>query len=282
MKNILLIICFACICSNAFSQKPTLKTSPSDVDALTENVALIFDVTGTALEGINDLYIWSWSNDIKSGPTEMLLCYNGQSGDWGNVSEIAKLTHVAGNLFKIQLPLTVTRDKGIVTFSTISDLFGFTENPGGLKAFGFLLRTKSGSSQASGDDFKLVPLAFEESLFRTFPSSVSNSDIVSLYYNMNLSTNPKMLISKEIGVSISFLDSDGHVVIRKNNIPTTIARKNEYSISFLTEKLAVLPSNKSINDIVKMKANFYGIIETNGVRDTVKSEVFSKDFAVFE
>ena len=282
MKNILLIIFFAVFCSNVFSQKPILKTSPSDVDALTENVALIFDVSGTSLEGLTDLYIWSWSNDIKSGPTEMLLCYNGKKGDWGNVSENAKLIHVGGNLFKIQLPITVTRDEGVVTYNTISDLFGFTENPGGLKAFGFLLRTKSGSTQASGDDFKLVPLTFEESLFRTFPSSVSNSDIVSLYYNMNLSTNDKMLVAKEIGVSISLLDSDGHVVIRKNNIPTTIERKNEYAFSFLAEKLADFPSGKSINDIVTMKAFFYGVIGTNGVRDTVKSEVFSKDFAVFE
>lgn len=282
MKNIFLIIFFAVFCSNVFSQKPILKTSPSDVDVLTENVALIFDVTGTALEGINDLYIWSWSNDIKSGPTEMLLCYNGKKGDWGNVSENAKLTHISGNLYKIQLPITVTREEGVVTYSTISDLFGFTENPAGLKAFGFLLRTKTGSSQASGDDFKLAPLTFEESLFRTFPSSVSNSDIVSLYYNMNLSTNDKMLVSKEIGVSISLLDSENHVIVRKNNIPTIIERTNEYAYTFLAEKLADFPSGKSISDIIKLKAYFYGIIETDGVRDTVKSEVFSKDFAVFE
>jgi hypothetical protein len=282
MKNILSIIFFVVFCGNAFSQKPILKTTPIDVDALTENVALIFDVTGTTLEGLNDLYIWSWSNNIKSGPTEMLLCYNGLKGDWGNVSEDAKLIHVQGNLFKIQLPITVTRDNGVVTYSTISDLFGFTENPGGLKAFGFLIRTKSGDKQASGDDFKLVPLMFEESLFRTFPSSVSNSDIVTLYYNMSLSTNSKMLISKEIGVSISLLDSDDHVVVRKNNIPTIIERKDEYSFTFLSEKLADFPSTKSIKNIAKMKAYFYGIIETNGVRDTVKSEVFSKDFAVFE
>jgi hypothetical protein len=99
---------------------------------------------------------------------------------------------------------------------------------------------------------------------------------------MNLSTNDKMLVAKEIGVSISLLDSDGHVVIRKSNIPTVIERKNEYSFTFWAEKLADFPSGKSINDIVTMKAFFYGVIGTNGVRDTVKSEVFSKDFAVFE
>ena len=271
-----------CICFTTYSQKPTLKTIPADVDALTENVTLIFDVTGTSLEGMTDLYIWSWCNDIKSGPTEMKLCYNGNSADWGNVSENAKLTYVEGNTFKIQLPVTVTRDEGEGTFSTIADLFGFTENPGGIKKFGFLIRDKSGDKQASGDDFTLAPLVFEESLFRTFPTSVSNTDVVTIFYNLNLSTDYKMLSAKEISATIMLMDDDNNVLIRVDNIPCAEERNNEYSCTILAEKLGDFPVGKSVDDVVEMEAFFTGIIETNGIRDTVESDAFSKSFSVFE
>jgi len=282
MKRILIIITILCVCFASYSQKPTLKTVPADVDALTENVALLFDVTGTSLEGLTDLYIWSWCNDIKSGPTEMKLCYNGTSGDWGNVSENAKLTYVEGNIFKIQLPKTVTRDEGEVTFSTIADLFGFTENPGGIKAFGFLIRNKSGDTQASGDEFKLTPLVFEESLFRTFPTSVSNTDVTTVFYNRNLSTDYKMLSAKEISATIILMDDSSNVLIKVDNIPCTEERDNEYSCTFLAEKLGDFPSGKSIEDVVELQVFFSGVIETDGIKDTVESETFSKSFSVFE
>lgn len=266
----------------AYSQRPTLKTVPADVDALTENVTLLFDVTGTSLEGMTDLYIWSWCNDIKSGPTEMKLCYNGNSADWGNVSENAKLTYVEGNTFKIQLPVTVTRDEGEVTFSTIADLFGFAENPGGIRTFGFLIRSKSGDTQASGDDFILTPLVFEEALFRTFPTSVSNTDVITLFYNMNLSTDYKMLSAKEISATIILTDENNNVLVKVNNIPCIEERNNEYSFTFLAEKLGDFPAGTSINDVVEMEVFFSGIIETNGIKDTVDSDTFSKSFSVFE
>uniref|UniRef100_UPI003216BC6C hypothetical protein n=1 Tax=uncultured Draconibacterium sp. TaxID=1573823 RepID=UPI003216BC6C len=282
MKKIVIILTILYVSFTAYSQRPTLKTIPADVDALTENVTLLFDVTGTSLEGITDLYIWSWCNDIKSGPTEMKLCYNGSSADWGNVSENAKLTYVEGNTYKIQLPITVTRDEGEVTYSTIADLFGFTENPGGIRAFGFLLRSKSGDPQASGEDFNLTPLVFEEALFRTFPTSVSNTDVITISYNMNLSTNYKMLSAKEISATITLLDDNNNVLIKAANIPCFEERDKEYSCTFLAEKLGDFPSGKSIDDVVVLEASFSGIIETNGIKDKVDSDTFSKSFSVFE
>jgi hypothetical protein len=282
MKKLILIIAVLCIYFTTYSQKPTLKTIPADVDALTENVTLFFDVTGTSLEGMTDLYIWSWCNDIKSGPTEMKLCYDGSAGDWGNVSENAKLTYIEGNTFKIQLPVTVTRDEGEVTFSTIADLFGFTENPGGIKKFGFLIRDKSGDKQASGDDFTLAPLVFEESLFRTFPTSVSNTDVVTIFYNVNLTTDYKMLSAKEISATIMLIDDDNNVLLSVENIPCAEERNNEYSCTFLADKLGDFPTGKSVDDVVELEAFFTGIIEMNGIRDTVESGTFSKSFSVFE
>ena len=282
MKKIVTIIWILCLYLSAYSQKPTLKTVPADVDALTENVTLLFDVTGTSLEGLTDLYIWSWCNDIKSGPTEMKLCYNGNSADWSNVSENAKLNHVEANIFEIQLPITVTRDEGQVTYSTIADLFGFTENPGGIKAFGFLLRDKAGNTQASGDDFSLTPLVFEESLFRTFPTSVSNTDVITVFYNMNLSTDYKMLSAKDISATIVLMDDNSNILIKVENIMCVEERDNEFSCTFLAQKLGDLPAGKSIEDVVEMVVTFTGIIETNGIQDRIESEAFSKSFSVFE
>ncbi len=55
---------------------PTFTVTPSEIDALTENVSIVFDVTGSAVDGLNDVYIWAWAPGLT--PSESLICYEGQ------------------------------------------------------------------------------------------------------------------------------------------------------------------------------------------------------------
>jgi hypothetical protein len=156
---------------NAQTAAPTFIVTPSEVDALTENVTITFDVTGSAVAGLTDVYIWSWCPQLN--PSEMLLCYEGSAANWGSISPNAKLTPVPGNAnkFKLSLPKTVTRAGVSVTFNNIAELFGVGDTPGKIKEFGFLLRSQDGSKQTPGDlitKISLLPLTFEAS-YQDFP-----------------------------------------------------------------------------------------------------------------
>ena len=283
-KIILLSLLVFGLLSIVKAQNPVVTTSPGDVDALTENVTITFDVTGTAVEGLTDVYIWAWSNDVKPKNAEMKLCYNGQSANWSDISENAKLAPVEGeaNKFKIVLPITVTREEGEVTYKNIAELFGVGETPGKIKEFGFLLRSKDGSKQTPGDmatKVTLVPLVFQESLTRTFPSWFTTNDIVTLYYNQNLATNNQEKIMKDIKISVALLDESETPIVSLLKQNVREERSKEYAYSFLPEKFAEFPDGKSINDVKKVKYQFIGVVkDSNGSDIEVKSGEFIVEF----
>src|SRR5665647_537329 len=121
--TILLIIVLSAYTINAQTAMPKVTVSPSEIDALTENVSFTFDVTGSAVEGLTDVYIWCWAPGLS--PSEILLDYDQGSASWGSISTNAKLDPVAGNpnQFKLSLPKTVTRNGVEVTFHNIAEIF---------------------------------------------------------------------------------------------------------------------------------------------------------------
>lgn len=82
-------------------------------------VTIYFDVTGTALENINeDIYLWSWY------PLEP------DKGNWSNSSSFAKLTKDDGNVWKI----TITPTKYYnVAVSQVDAIYGLLKNKTGTK-----------------------------------------------------------------------------------------------------------------------------------------------------
>ncbi len=270
--------------------EPTFTVTPSEIDALTENVTIIFDVTGSSVEGISDVYIWSWSPQLSS-PSEMLICYDGNSSNWGSISQNAKLTPVEGqpNKYMLALPMTVTRDNGEVTFNNMAELFGVGDTPGKIKEFGFLLRSQDGSKQTPGDmatSVTLLPLEFEASYFRTFPSKVSVNDVVTAYLNLSMiesSEDQKLPIADNFTAVVTLLDENGTSIVTSEPFETTFTNEEEYAFSFLAEKLGEFPEGKTVEDIAKCQVVFFGeVYNQDGSAETVSTSAFEFDFEDYE
>ncbi|NLR94111.1 alpha-amylase family glycosyl hydrolase [Flammeovirga agarivorans] len=140
MKKLLLqtfgfVVSFLLICSSTFAQKVTL--DPSTADVLTENVTVTFDVSGTDVAGISDLYLWGWSEDVGDFLT---------NGEWAASDESAKLTKQSDNIFTYSFPVT----KGSSTYNNFAELLNSASAPTAIDAIGCLIKTKDGGSK-TGD-----------------------------------------------------------------------------------------------------------------------------------
>ncbi len=291
MKRLYIISCFLIIGLYALGQVPTITTRPSEIDALTENVTFTFDVTGTDVEGLTDVYIWAWSPQLN--PSEILLVYDQGSPSWGSISSNAKLSPVDGqsNIFEIVLPLTVTRGGVEVTFNNVAELFGVADTPGKIKEFGFLLRSQDGSKQTPGDlesKVTLVPLEFGESYFRVFPAKVSNKDVVSTYVNLNLideldEEDYKLLACVSFTADISLKDASGEDILVLEGVSTVSERDMEYAVTFIPARLGEFPDGKSIDDVVSCSILFKGQLKiSESETEEVESSIFEIEFQDLE
>lgn len=268
---------------------PKFTVTPSEIDALTENVTIVFDVTGSAVQGLTDVYIWSWAPGLS--PSEMLLVYDQGSPSWGSISPNAKLDPVPGdpNKFMLKLPKTVTRAGVQVTFNNVAELFGVGDTPGRIKEFGFLLRSQDGSKQTPGDmatSITLLPLEFESAYFRTFPAKVSNKDVVTAYLNLNLmesSENQKLKVAANIKAHVALLSESGARLIETGNLPTTYTAEKEYAFSFLASTLGSFPGGTSLASVASCQIVFSGeVYNQDGTTETVETKTFEFDFQPYE
>jgi hypothetical protein len=268
---------------------PKFTVTPSEIDALTENVTIVFDVTGSVVQGLTDVYIWSWAPGLS--PSEMLLVYDQGSPSWGSISPNAKLDPVPGdpNKFMLKLPKTVTRAGVQVTFNNVAELFGVGETPGRIKEFGFLLRSQDGSKQTPGDmvtSITLLPLEFESAYFRTFPSKVSNKDVVTAYLNLNLmesSENQKLKVAANIKAHVALLSESGARLIEAANLETTFTAEKEHAFSFLASTLGSFPGGTSLANVASCQIVFSGeVYNQDGTTETVETKTFEFDFQPYE
>ncbi len=286
---IISILIFGTFVLKAQDALPKFTVTPSEIDALTENVVIEFDVTGSAVDGVTDVYIWSWAPGLN--PSEMLLDYDQGSPSWGSISDNAKLEPVAGqpNKFRLSLPKTVTRAGVEVTFNNVAELFGVGDTPGKIKEFGFLLRSQDGSKQTPGDmktSIKLLPLEFEPSYFRTFPAKVSKNDVVTAYLNLSLiesSEDQKLSVSDAFTATVSLLDENGTVLLTSEAFETTFTSEKEHAFSFIAEMLGAFPEGKSLDDVSKCQVVFSGkVYNQDESFETVSTKVFEFDFQDYE
>jgi hypothetical protein len=285
----LIIMILGAIGLRAQDGLPTYTITPAEIDALTENVTIVFDVTGTVAEGLSDVYIWAWSPDLD--PSQMLLCYEQGTADWDNISENAKLDPVEGspNKFMLSLPKTVTRAGVEVTFNNIAELFGVGDTPGKIKEFGFLLRSQDGNTETPGNmatSISLLALEFESSYFRTFPSKMSNQDVVTAYLNLSLlesGEDERLKIAVNITASISLLTENDTKILTVESLETIYTEQEEYAVSFLPEMLAEFPDGTSIDDVAKCQVVFSG--EVYNQEETpvlVNTQTFGFEFQEYE
>nr|WP_319998361.1 hypothetical protein [uncultured Draconibacterium sp.] len=286
---ILTIILLGAFALKAQEAAPKFTVTPSEIDALTENVTIEFDVTGSVVEGLSDVYIWAWAPGLT--PSEILLVYDQGSPSWGSISDNAKLDPVAGqpNKFTLTLPKTVTRAGVEVTFNNIAELFGVGDTPGKIKELGFLLRSQDGSKQTPGDmatSISLLPLEFEASYFRTFPAKVSKKDVVTAYLNLSMiesSEDQKLSVADSITAVVTLMDEDGATLVTSESMKTTFTSQNEYAFSFLSDVVGEFPEGKSIDNVTKCNIVFSGkIYNQNGSTEVVSTKAFEFEFQVYE
>ncbi len=286
---ILTIILLGAFALKAQEAAPKFTVTPSEIDALTENVTIEFDVTGSVVEGLSDVYIWAWAPGLT--PSEILLVYDQGSPSWGSISDNAKLDPVAGqpNKFTLTLPKTVTRAGVEVTFNNIAELFGVGDTPGKIKELGFLLRSQDGSKQTPGDmatSISLLPLEFEASYFRTFPAKVSKKDVVTAYLNLSMiesSEDQKLSVADSITAVVTLMDEDGATLVTSESMKTSFTSQNEYAFSFLSNVVGEFPEGKSIDNVTKCNIVFSGkIYNQNGSTEVVSTKAFEFEFQVYE
>jgi len=253
MKKIFLIIVAGLLTYVSVNAQVTF--SPGTFTA-EDQVTLTVDVSGTPMAGQAEAYIWIWANPGGVGPTP-----NGVvNGDWGNSNPAAKLTAAGAN-------------KWSFTF-TGTTLFGVTA--GELHDFGFLIKTKNGSSQTQ--DFKpylFDPLIFVPNKLRVFPSKVGRDDVITLNFERTLGTSTDEQRMTPVSVSITMYDETNTKVGNVLTIPATKQADNIWSASFIpTASFTASAGHK----LKKFAYNFNGTtLTTTGGTQTVSSAVASVD-----
>lgn len=279
MKKLYLLMAILAGSLSLMAQPCKYTITPATIDAYTSPITIIFDATGTAMEGETEAYLWSWAE----GGGNMDIC----GPDWAGIYPSAKLTPVAGeaNKFKLELPYTTEVKGETITFSTFADLFATSIAPGKLLHVGFMLRSLDGTKQTNGDmecDLRLSPLNFTDNEFRTFPSAISIADVVSVYLNPALSSNNRVKLMQDVKISFSFLDAEGNeVYATPEAVAAACDERGCWTYTFLPEKFVTVAAGNSLSDITKFKATFTGSIKTfQG--ETEKVEVaFEKEFNIY-
>lgn len=255
MRKLILSIIFSLSTLWAFSQ---VTFSPASFTAEDE-VTITLDVAGTPLAGVDDIYIWIFSNDGVGGGKDGIV-----NGQWGSSSEAAKFTKIATNKF---------------TFKFIgTTLFG--QSPAELINFGFLAKTKDGSKQTQDfKPYKFDPLIFIPSQFRVFPAKLDQTDMATVYFHQDLATEQSLQRLYDVKVTIIFYDAGGNEFARKSDL---IAKKESdklYSYSFIPEKLITLPAGTTLS---KFSYQFSGNLrDANGGNTATYGPVVEMAYLTF-
>ncbi|RZK41080.1 MAG: hypothetical protein EOO90_12755 [Pedobacter sp.] len=223
MKKLILSIIFSLSTLCAFSQ---VTFSPASFTA-EEEVTITLDVSGTPLAGIDDIYIWIFSNDGVGGGKDGLV-----NGQWGSSSESAKFTKIGTNKFTYKF-----------TGTTI-----FGQSPAELINFGFLAKTKDGSRQSQDfKPYKFDPLIFMPSQFRVFPAKLDQTDMATVYFHQDLAAEQSLQRLFDVKVTITFYDAGGNEFAKKMDIVAKKESDKLYSYSFIPEKLITLPAGTTLS-----------------------------------
>lgn len=280
MKKIYILIAILAGSLNLLAQPCKYTITPATIDAYTTPVTIIFDASGTPMEGETEAYLWSWAE----GGGNMDIC----GPDWAGIYPSAKLTPVAGepNKFKLELPYTTEVKGETITFSTFADLFATSIAPGKLLHVGFMLRSLDGTKQTNGDmecDLRLSPLNFTDNEFRTFPSAISSADVITLYLNPALNSKNTVKLMQEVKVGFEFLDAQENTLYTtQEDLPTNLDERGCWTYTFLPEKFVILPAGKTITDLSKFKVTFKGIIKTFQGETTEVETTYEQEFKNYE
>jgi hypothetical protein len=257
MKNILkmkyiFIALFVLFNLNSFAQKITTQPATFTAD---EEVKIIVDVTGTPLAGIEPLYIWTWD------PNEPPVA--GGNGQWNNSNEAMKMTKEGPNIWSWTIVPATFYQKDIAQVTKIQ----------------FLVKAKDGTGGKQTGDLALTPdpLVYIPQQFYTFPSKVSQNDVVTVYFDQKLATSTEVQRMKDIKVSITLFDENGTEIAKTENpLPAKANGNSLYSFSFLPTRLLPASIGKKI---ASFTYQFSGSgKDATGADETIMTDEAEKEF----
>jgi hypothetical protein len=171
MKKYFLIMITAVLFScQAFAQRGTytVTVTPSSF-TVEDSITIDVDLSGSPdMAGKDAVYIWIFANGSSNGEVN-------SDGEWTNSKDRALMKKTGTNKWQF----------GLVPINMWPNVA-----PGDLKKFAFLIKLKDGSKQTDNSpEFNFDPLVFIETTYLTFPDKVGQDDVITLYFNQNLSTN---------------------------------------------------------------------------------------------
>lgn len=200
-KLYILLLILVGFLGQATAQQAKITANPPSFTALDE-VVFTIDVTGTNVANINEpLYLWAWSPGVGDFKT---------NGSWDNSSESARLVPVPGEANKYTFSLPLEHEGS--TYANIAEIIGAT--PGQVKQLGTLIKTKAGNDAKKTDDLILTlsPLEFQDSFTRTFPGTVTQNDLITIYMTQALAENRDVRYATgEFKIVLQALDAAGEL-----------------------------------------------------------------------
>lgn len=247
MKKLLYFILFIGAGLTVRAQNPSF--SPSIFTAEDE-VTITVDVTGTAMAGAAEAYIWIFSNPDLAGGADGVT-----NGSWTNSSAAAKMTAAGTNKWTFKF--------------TGTTMFG--QSPAQLKSFGFLVKKKDGSAQTSPDykPFFFDPLVFTPTMLRVFPSKVGSDDVVTVNFDKTYGVTVNEQRMTPTSATITMFDELGAQVGTPLTINTRSTGTTIWSASFIPSISFTPGAGRKLN---KFRYKFNGtILDPGGATINVSS-----------
>ncbi|MEH0156775.1 alpha-amylase family glycosyl hydrolase [Limibacter armeniacum] len=188
LKQLRILLFLLGVSITAFAQTPKVSLEPANATVLDE-VTITFDVSGTNVEGLSDIYIWGWSN-VGDWQT------NG--GSWTtSMLNGAKLAPVEGqsNKYTFKLPLTFTdRNNTEKTANNLAELIGVAPNQ--IESVGYLLRSDDGNTK-TGD----ASITFSELSLTLDVSVAPAKEVYSIGESVNITATASSAADLSIWVN---------------------------------------------------------------------------------
>jgi hypothetical protein len=204
MKKLLYLLIFttAAVWANA-----QVTLSPASFTA-EDQITVTVDVTGTAMAGAAEAYVWMWGN---AGDSPL-------NTSWTNSPATAKMTAAGTNKWSFTFTPTL--------------LWGLP--PVSLTRFNFLVKKKDGSAQTSDfGPYFFDPLVFVPTKLRVFPAKVDKTDVVSVNFDRTLGETADEQRMTPTSATITMFNEAGTQVGSPLNVNVRVLADNIWIATFI-------------------------------------------------
>ncbi len=277
MKKILITAIVSLIWLTGFGQVCDgliVTTDPVEPTA-TDEITLTVEFTCSEYDewGEEDIYLWVWAEGLEQ-PV-------GLPNMFPDADDVEPTNGLGDQAWKNSNPYLQMEKIGDKTYQYVfTPTVMFDRNPSDLEFMGFLCKPKDGGGYGDPDmktedqEIEFKSLEFNEKLGRTFPSTVSANDFITIYFNQALSNDPAVTnYSGDLWVTVTPYINDVTPAGEATTIPTETQTRGDFTEYFVT----IVPTehldlSNLQDDEVLSKIVYYFHNEL----ETYKSEEFDK------